>query len=411
MEELAKLLAAASSGTSSQAKYQAMREASEAARNRSLIHAILVSSFVAPLAHDLIWEPLGNLLEASLWAKLRRRILAAFTPEIPPLSDILRFTVREVYDPQRRKELLSVPTPKEAYEYGKLHGLPPEHVDDYWAAHWELPPVAHLIEMRRRGLIDEATFERYIRYHDYDPTMIPKFAQLIWEPFNRVDLRRMWDLRLISDEEFLKEMQWLGYDERHAKLTLTWLKAYYAVRDLRAMYARGWVTEEDIRKALTEAGVPPERLNEVVMTIVKAAKPERIEKQRELSKAEIIKGVKKGVITLDQGRDLLQRLGYEEWEADFILATELAVMTGSPETYAEFEAMVERWRKAAGLPAKEIPPELIELQKRVAELEAKAAEMRASGASEEQVRPLVEEAGALRRRIAELTGKLPPAKP
>jgi hypothetical protein len=345
-------------------------------------------------------------MEATLWSRLRRAIMSTFTPEIPPLSDILRFVVREVYDPQRRKELLSVPTPKEAYEYGAKHGLPPHHVDDYWAAHWELPPVAHLIEMRRRGLIDDATFERYIRYHDYDPTMISNFSKLIWEPFSRIDLRRMWDLRLISDEDFIREMQWLGYDERHAKLTLTWLKAYYVVRDLRAMYARGWVTEEDIKKALAEAGVPPERITEITRTIVKAAKPERTERQRNLTKDEILKGLKKGVITREQAVELLTRLGYDADEAEFIVETEIATMTGSPETYAEYEVMVERWRKAAGLPAKEIPPELVELQKRVAELERKAAEMRAAGASEEQVRPLIEEAGALRRRIAELTGKL-----
>jgi len=125
---------------------------------------------------------LGTALGSALTPPLRYGINEQLTPLVPPLSDIIRFTIREVYVPERRKELLAIPPPEEAYKFGAKHGLPRHHVDDYWAAHWELPPVTHLNEMLYRGLIDLDTWMRYMRYHDYEPGMIEPYKGIIYRP-------------------------------------------------------------------------------------------------------------------------------------------------------------------------------------------------------------------------------------
>jgi len=393
------------------ARWQAIKVAREAAAAAAdAVHPVrginiweIVAGLVAALpVADILSRIASYPLEAAIYRPWAYQCNEANPTAIPPLTDVLRFTVREVYDPERRRELLAIPTPEEAYVYGAKHGLSKRHVDDYWAAHWELPPVTHLNDMLYRGLIDIDTYKRYIRYHDYDPTMIDKYTGIIYRPYTRVDIRRMWDLAVVTDEEVLENYRWLGYDEEHAKRMLLWTKAFVVARDVRAMYSKGWINAEGAKQMLIDIGIPPERAEDFMKRLVKAEAGERIAKERDLTKSEIIKGAKKQILTKDEAVTLLQDLGYEEWEAEYLLAIHGIVAEGDPQGYWEMKQITELQKKAMGLPYKEVPDEVVEAEKAIAEKKKEIEEKRKRGWSEDALAALYGELSSLEYRLRQL---------
>jgi hypothetical protein len=204
-----------------------------------------------------------------------------FQAQIPPIQDVIRFTVREVYDPERRRELLSVPTPPEAYKFAKKHGYSPDIMDDYWAAHWVLPSAGELNTMLHRGVIDAKTWERYMRLNDYEPGMIDKYRAITYIPYARVDVRRMYDMKILDRDQVKRTYLDMGYDEEHAENLTKFV--------------------EELNKKQTDK------------TKVEG---------RDLTKAEIVKAFRIGNISHDEAKARLMDLDYDELEAEFILALE-----------------------------------------------------------------------------------------
>ncbi|GAI86690.1 unnamed protein product, partial [marine sediment metagenome] len=143
----------------------------------------------------------------------------------------------------------------------------------------------------------------------------------------------------------------------------------------------------DVRSELTALGMPYDRVEEMIQTKIKPTQPERVEGEKDLTKAEIYAGVKKGVIGWDEGLDLLQDLGYGLEEAQFILEVRVGVAEGSPETYSEFKEWTQRYRLAMGLEAKIPPIELQEAEKALKEAEAELKAKIAEGLKEEKLLP------------------------
>ncbi|MBA7712213.1 hypothetical protein ES703_121184 [subsurface metagenome] len=123
------------------------------------------------------------------------------------------------------------------------------------------------------------------------------------------------------DEARLKEIYHsLGYYDQDLDDYVLWTKVYVAFPDLMARFTKGWITLDDVRSELTSLGMPEDRVQEMIETKVKTEQPERTTKERDVTKAEIVKGVKKDVITREQANILLQEMGYDQAEAAFILA-------------------------------------------------------------------------------------------
>jgi hypothetical protein len=204
-----------------------------------------------------------------------------FQAKIPPIQDVIRFTVREVYDPARRRELLSVPTPSEAYKFARKHGYSSDVMDDYWAAHWVLPSIGELNTMLHRAAIDRAKWKRYVQLNDYEPTMIEPYEKIIYSPYTRVDIRRMFDMKILTREQVKRSYMDIGYDDEHAEALTKF-------------------TEELNRKSTDKTKVDG----------------------RELTKAEIIKAFRIGNITHAEAKTRLLDLDYDDTEAEFILSLE-----------------------------------------------------------------------------------------
>jgi len=190
----------------------------------------------------------------------------------------------------------------------------------FWAAHWVRPAIEHLNEMYWRGVIDRDTWFKEVRLNDYVPYAIDWYEKIIFRPYTRVDARRMWDARTITEEELYENYRWLGYDDEHARGMVVWTKVWTALPELLNRYRYGWISLEDVYNELVGYGMPEERVRELVEARVRKVEPERLRRERDLTKSEIGRLYKKGELTRTQAVELLTGLGYDESEAEYILA-------------------------------------------------------------------------------------------
>jgi len=112
----------------------------------------------------------AGLLKALDYAPTWRGKLLAIARRIPPISDMIRFAVREVYSPDVRARFGQDDDYPEAFTAkAALHGLSEEDAKAYWAAHWELPSTEQGFRMFHRSLIDKPTLELLLRAKDIMP--------------------------------------------------------------------------------------------------------------------------------------------------------------------------------------------------------------------------------------------------
>ena len=197
-----------------------------------------------------------------------------------------------------------------------------------------------------------------------------------------------------------------GYSPEDARLLAKLVYLKYEVPKLRTLYRNGWINKEQLIKGLEELGIPEPRRTEMAMNFIKAEQPERLRKERDLTKSEIIKGVKSGVITPQQAVYLLMDLGYDEWEAWYLLAIYKVVEAGDPEGYWEMRKIIELQKKARGLPAKEIPDELIILEAEQRRLKEELDRLRKTGAPEEEIAEIANKLTLVENKMRTIIGKL-----
>ena len=305
---------------------------------------------VAEAVQSWIWaNGLGQLmsmayqpqLDASVNPMLGRNYNYKSQARIPDASDLIRFQLREVYDPVRREELLTGLPRGTFNSYMRQNGYSEYHSDSFWAAHWVLPSISQLNEMLFRGVIDSATWRRFVQYNDYDPSSIPRLEEIIYRPFTRVDARRMASLGVLTREQLLQAYadvgyyaetrqvgdkyvaQWKenGYDPTvdKAQALAIWTAMFNAMPILRSRYRNGWIDQDELRLELVATGLPDAAVEERYQMIVKAAKEDRAAPEKDLTRALVVRGWKLRLISFQQAQFLLQRMGYDLNEAELIL--------------------------------------------------------------------------------------------
>ena len=170
---------------------------------------------------ELTQAQFEGLLKAQDYAPTWRAKLLEIARAIPGISDMIRFAVREVYDPVQRKALsLDADYPAEFTAQAAKHGMRESDAKDYWAAHWQLPSATQGYHMLWRGEINEAQLDGLLKALDYAPVWRDKLANIAHLVPGRVDLRRMLEHGVITREEVKQGYIKLGYTPKDAE-TLT----------------------------------------------------------------------------------------------------------------------------------------------------------------------------------------------
>lgn len=166
-------------------------------------------------------DQFDDLLKALDYAPTWRAKLRTIAQRIPPISDMIRFAVREVYSPDIRAELgLDTDYPAEFTAEAALHGMNRERAGQYWAAHWRLPSAQQGYRMLHRGQITTDQLKTLLRALDYPEIWRKRLENIAYNVPGRVDLRRMLAAGVIDPGEVHDGYKRLGYTETDAT-TLT----------------------------------------------------------------------------------------------------------------------------------------------------------------------------------------------
>jgi len=250
---------------------------------------------------------------------MRYALYERWQPLQPEAPDLIRMAVREAFIPSEL-ERLKVPGPgPDYYTYMHRLGYNDEWADRWWASHWVRPPIEQLNEALYRNIIDSDTWTKEVRLNDYAPYAIPWLQNIIYQPYTRVDIRRMWDMRVVDEDEVYTNYKWLGYDDEHAKRMTLWTKIYTMESELRSRYSKGWIDEAQVRSELLNAGMPESRVSEWVEKIVKVDKTDRMADERDLTKTDILRLLKVNSLTSSQAMDMLKAIGYDDVEAGYLV--------------------------------------------------------------------------------------------
>ncbi len=137
---------------------------------------------------------------------------------IPPIQDLVRFSVREAYYEDYVKQYgLDQEFPNELAWYGAQQGLSLEFCKYYWRSHWELPSLQLGFEMLHRGIITDTDLDNLFIAQDIMPWWRDKIKQISFVPFTRVDVRRMYREGILGRDEVNKAYRDIGYDEYRAE--------------------------------------------------------------------------------------------------------------------------------------------------------------------------------------------------
>lgn len=192
---------------------------------------------------------------------------------IPGIGDIIRMAVREAFTPEVVRQFqLHAELPGEMVEWASKQGLSEEWARAFWAAHWDLPSLTMGFEMLHRGEITEDEMRLLIRTHDVSPFWRDKLLAISYSPYTRVDVRRMYDVGVLGQEEVYRNYRDLGYD--HEKAT---------------------------------------NLTAFTVALSNAA-------ERDLSKTDVLNGLKIGYFRAEEAHDLIMTLGYSTEEADYYIS-------------------------------------------------------------------------------------------
>lgn len=275
--------------------------------------------------------------------------------------------------------------------------------------------LAQLTSLYKEERIDEETLLTGVIDLGYDfenaYVLTQQIIDSIYSPlgqreFTLAQMVNFFELDLVTDKDIHEFLERQGYLYPDATLLTQYIMITAALPDLKARYSKGWISAQQVYDALIELDVPKERANKIMMSIVKATQVERLEDERELTKAEIIKGAKNLVITPNEAVALLMDIGYEEWEAWYLLAINKVVAAGDPEGYWEMRRVTELFKRARGLPFVDIPQDVINLERLAKQARQKLNDAKAKPESDEVIGKLAVELNDAEARLKMTVARL-----
>lgn len=261
-----------------------------------------------------------DLLEQG-WSPDRIDLGKEATKVMPTPQDIVNFLAHEVFEKGMiDKYGLESEWDTIDKEWALKIGLDEDTLKLYWLNHWQHPSLSSVYDMLHRDLIDVEDVDEYYKLVEYPEYWRDKLTELSWDVPNRIEIRMMARYLDLPKSQVEKMLQYAGLKEEFRSDTADFmiimgLQGYWST-----MFRNGWLNPEELLKEIEAKEISPAIADKVYKYIVKAEKPYRVAKQRDLTLTKIIKGVKKEKILRPRAVVMLQGLGYDKEESELILA-------------------------------------------------------------------------------------------
>ena len=275
---------------------------------------------------------------------------------VPGASDLIRMAVREAFTPEIAEKFGQYEDlPQVFVEWAKKQGLSEEWAKRYWASHWDLPSVSMGFEMLHRRIINEDELKLLLRALDIMPFWRDKLIQLSYQPYTRVDLRRMYSLGILSEEDVYNAYLDIGYDSEKARNLTEFTVRYYAPEEettldqyrslARTVYTNAYkkqiISREEAKQYLVAIGYREEDA-ELLLSIADAELAAALAKEDEIplktkTRDIILDAYVRGLYKEGEAREALADIGYSEWDIDWYIALSDYDMTMSVKrSYLEY---------------------------------------------------------------------------
>ena len=253
--------------------------------------------------------------------------------DVPSGQDVIRFTVREVFNPELRAALqLDSDFPVAALDAFKAAGLDEDRARNEWAAHWQLPSTSLAFSMFHRALIDEDQLRIILRAQDVMPVFVEPIIAAAFNPLTRVDIRRMHAVGLLDEEQLIRRYQDIGFSPENAGLMADFTILFNEAPDEEQAKEARDLTRSQIT-SFVKAGLfgPEEAINALVdigfdlgtaETIISLEALKVATRQRDAEIKVIRNRFENGTISFNQAVEELGTLDLTAVERDLIL-TEL----------------------------------------------------------------------------------------
>lgn len=233
----------------------------------------------------------GVLSEENLFERMRElgytdtriKEMVQGWPVIPNVADLFHLVAKEAFEPDIIEHYgYADEFPEEQVKWLKMQGLSKDWALKFWYAHWDTPSIQHGFEMLHRQdpdnpekkIIDYKELNDLFRTIEIPPFWRDKLTKIAFMPYTRVDVRRMHKAGVLTDEELQLSYEDLGYDYKHALAMVNFTKKFNTQAD------------------------------------------------KDLTRAEIVKGYSEGLILIEDAKQLLVNMGYSEDEAVYLTTYE-----------------------------------------------------------------------------------------
>lgn len=139
---------------------------------------------------------------------------------LPPPGDLFTMVAHEAFEPEIYKPLgLDKEFPSEQVKWLQQQGISEEWAKKYWIAHWDQPSIGQGFEMLHRGVINQATLDMLFKAIEIPEFWRDKLTAIAYNPYTRVDTRRMHNLGILTEKDVITSYLDQGYDvDKAAKM-------------------------------------------------------------------------------------------------------------------------------------------------------------------------------------------------
>jgi hypothetical protein len=182
-------------------------------------------------------------------------------------------------------------------------------------------------ELWTLGLIDDNTFYEHLAALGYSDDKIEAIKKALIDDLTGGKVARMVRLGIIKEEDVMNKLKDLGVPEDLATLAIESMYNVPSDSVIIKLYKGGKIERETALRLLRMNGYK----REWAEWILEASTEERVEKDKDLSKSEVMRLRRYGIIDDNTFITFMKALGYDETEANYLLSlTKATIPTQEP---------------------------------------------------------------------------------